>query len=851
MNSHSFPLCSQRPLQLQTLWNTLNLSSNALELCRQAASLTDAAVLECFSASQFPSSVCLVATGGYGRGLLWPHSDVDLLILYPETQVDLPALESSISTFSSLLWDARIEPGLLARPIESCASLSCQDVTIFCSMLESRYLTGDETLLSHLRALLSTLSSQEFFTEKMREQRERHARHGDSPFCLEPHLKEAPGTLRDLQMPFWIARTLGLEPTWNGLQKAGLLTGGEAELAQACETRISLMRAVLHHLQGRMGERLTFDLQTQMAQFLGIGPEAGKTPAAVLMDGFFSCARNVTMINEVLLSGLESRVFPSSQPPQPIDDHFFTQDSTLELYDPNLFALHPSRMMDAFLIAQQHSSVQRMGPILTRALWRASRRVDAWFRADVHNRAQFLRMIQSHQGPIAALVQMAKVGLLGAYLPAFGRAETLMQHDLFHAYTVGRHTLGVLRNLRRFIREDRAQEMPAITEIARSFSDYWVLYLGALFHDIAKGRGGSHEEQGVEDARTFCQAHCIDPTHQSLVEFLVRWHLEMSRVSQKEDLQDPEVIQAFALRCGSVRFLDALYLLTIADMKATGPTVWNAWKGSLLDDLWRQSRFFLLNQSEAPDDKVQRLRQKTAQWMADHGASESQIQHYCKDLSEVGYFATTSTDDSQWHTQHAALSWGKSSIIEVRHLHVDHPHRIQAFFTAPDQPGLFLRFCVAMARLRANVLSAKLHSTPSGWILDTFEFEVSQDISLSAIRDTLHHWIFQATNLPSPTLGRVSSRARHVGVAQALMSPSNQDWLLEVSAPDRSGLLWMTAEILQRHRIRLKSARITTVGERAEDVFIVHAPHLEHERHRSELQRELIHHLRTDVNPPS
>lgn len=833
----------KRQATLAALWATLGAGARALDLCAMASDATDEAVRACWEAARMPDGACLVAVGGYGRGALWPCSDVDVMLLCDDA-ADEAVLGEAAGRLAAAMWDAGLDPGLVARRVGECEALAIQDVTIRSAMMERRWIAGDRGLMARLGLAIDGLPALDFYLAKSREQRERHGRHGDSPFGLEPNIKEAPGGLRDMQVPMWVARAMGIAPSWAGLKEAGLLTGGEAELAAACEARLALIRAMLHIQAGRREERLDFDAQARLARTLGIGMEDGKSAAAVMMDGYFSCARSVVMVNEVLLQSMGERLMGSeSGPIRRLSERFYEQGGLLWADSDEVFARDPAALFEAFEWMQGDDALLGMGSRCTRALWRAGRRVDSWFRSDQANRAAFVRMLSSPKGVVTEISRMARVGLLGAYIPAFGKAETLMQHDLFHAWTVGRHTLGVVRNLRRFTRSDRAHELPRLSSIASGFDRFWLLYVGALFHDIAKGRGGRHEEKGEVDARFFCDQHGIGGEDQEMVAFLVRWHLEMSSVSQKQDIQDPVVVARFAAICQTPRRLDALYMLTAADMRATGPSVWSEWKAQLLEALWIEARRALTGSATDPGSKVEHGRRLAREAAVKAGVDEESARSYAEGLGD-GYYLRTDPADCVWHASVLAkVDKGASAcFVEMR------PRgRVDVLIWSADLRGLFAKICAALSRAGLSVDSAKLSTSRAGWAIDAFTAADLLDGAAPEERARSIEALVmsalgpQGAHLPAPAMGRVSARARSAGaIAQARVDAAGKDWLVEVACADRSGVLWSIADEFDRRGLSVKSARVSTVGERAEDVFVVGGEGLECPEARLELESALV-----------
>ncbi|OYY57910.1 MAG: [protein-PII] uridylyltransferase, partial [Hydrogenophilales bacterium 28-61-11] len=549
------------------------------------ANLVEGVLAEICVGLALPDSFCLGAVGGFGRGELFPGSDVDLLLLLPHE----PTAEQQITleNWVRACWDVGLEIGHSVRTIDVCLAESEADITVETNLLEARFLWGNRALFSEFEnAFQSRFDAQRFFDGKLAEQRARHARFDDSAYKLEPNLKDSPGGLRDLHTIHWLAQACDIGGGWNGIACAGLLTRAEARRIAQAERSVAALRIHLHILAGRRDDRLAFDYQTELAERLGLAATANKRAGERLMQTYYRAAKLIQRANDILIQSLRVRLFPVTAPPQPIDADFQLRANLLEARELDLFQRKPDSLLRIFIVHAQHPLLAGFEPTTLRALWRGSTQIDAAFRAHHPHRALFMALLRQPVGITRSLRAMHRYGLLARYIPAFGRIVGQMQHDLFHVYTVDEHILMVLRNMRRFTVPQFAHEFPLAHRLITAFDKPELLYLATLFHDIAKGRGGDHSELGLIDARRFCRQHGLDKADSELVAWLVGMHLVMSRTSQKEDTSDPDVIAAFAARMGDSRRLTALYLLTVADIRGTSPKVWNAWKGKLLEDLY-------------------------------------------------------------------------------------------------------------------------------------------------------------------------------------------------------------------------------------------------------------------------
>jgi [protein-PII] uridylyltransferase len=825
------------------------------KLLARLAREADVTLRKLWEAAAFPDEFALVAVGGYGRGELFPQSDVDVLVLMPDgTSTDHNEdLKRRVETFIGNCWDAGLEIGSSVRTVSECVAQAEADVTVQTSLLESRPIAGDTVLhAGFVRRFLPTIDPKAYFVAKTLEMRQRHTKFENTPYSLEPNCKESPGGLRDLQVILWVAKAAGLGRSWDELARNGIATEFEARQIKRNEALLNLIRARLHVIANRREDRLVFDLQTAVAESFGYRNEIAPNGRIVqraserLMKRFYWAAKAVSQLNQILLLNIEERISPSGQEPEPINERFFNKAGMVEVASDDLYLKNPHAILETFLIYQTTVGVKGLSARTLRALYNARNVMDAKFRNDPANHATFREMLMQPQGITHALRLMNQTSVLGRYLWVFRRIVGQMQHDLFHVYTVDQHILMVLRNVRRFFIPEHAHEYPFCSQLAAGLDKPYVLYIAALFHDIAKGRGGDHSQLGAREVRTFCRQHAIDKDDAKLVEFLVREHLTMSQVAQKEDLGNPEVIKAFAARVKNERYLTALYLLTVADIRGTSPRVWNAWKGKLLEDLYRYTVRVLGGRAPDPHAEVE-ARKREALVQLQLYALPFEGHKKLWDTLDVGYFMRHDANDIVWHTRHLARYVGNAkAIVRARLSPVG--EGLQVLVYTPDQPDLFARICGYFDQAGFSILDAKIHTANNGYALDTFQVvssllpEHNREL-ISMVESELQHTIENAGPLPAPSRGRVSRRVKSFPIAPRVqLAPDEkaQKWLLSVSASDRAGLLYSIARVLARHHLNLQLAKISTLGERVEDTFLIDGPELQQNRKQIEIETELL-----------
>jgi [protein-PII] uridylyltransferase len=666
-----------------------------------------------------------------------------------------------------------------------------------------------------------------FFRAKQLEQAERYARFNDTPYSLEPNCKESPGGRRDLQVIRWVARAAGIGEDWKALAKAKLITTSEVRQLESADQFLRDLRIELHLLTGRREDRLLFDHQEKLAAAMGVHPTDAKRASEVLMQRYYQNAKLVTQLNSLVMQVLSGRLLPAREgPPIIIDAHFQMVREQLDVRTEDVFQRHPRAILECFLLQMQRSELKGMTPRTLRALWRAQDRVDAAFRRDPENRALFLKLFQQNH-LIHPLRRMNQYDILGRYLPAFGQIVGQMQHDLFHVYTVDQHILQVMRNLRRFAMPEFAHEYPFCSRLMAGFEKRWLLYVAALFHDIAKGRGGDHSQLGKKDAARFCRDHGVSEEDTALVVFLVEHHLTMSQVAQKQDLADPDVILAFARKVGDIRRLTALYLLTVADIRGTSPKVWNAWKGKLLEDLFRMTAGVLKGTAVLQLTGVSERQEEARGILRYHGLRPDVELELWSQL-DTGYFMRHTAEEIAWHTR--TLYHRPSSPEPVVRARLNPMgDGLQVMVYAKDQPLLFARLCGFFARLGYSIVDAKIHTTRHGYALDSFvvfafDSTLAYRDMIGLIEHDITEQLTQQPPLPAGFGGRLSRLVRHFPVTPEVDIRADErgnQYLMAISAADRPGLLYAIARVLSQHGITLHTAKIATLGERVEDVFLI------------------------------
>lgn len=820
-------------------------------LLRAHSRLVDAVLARAWAELPVMGQALLIAVGGYGRGELFPCSDIDLLILVDGD--DITEHQQSIESFIGMLWDIGLEVGHAVRSSRQCIELSAQDISVQTNLLEARLLAGNAKLFGRFYAdFLAALDPKLFCKAKQLEQKQRHERFQDTN--LEPNLKEFPGGLRDLHHLMWIARASGLGKTWRELVASALVTPKEASRLIHRQRFLSDLRIRLHYLANRREDRMLFDYQTAIARDLGLDDTANRRASERLMQVLYRAATEVRQLNAIVHQNVGARVFPArDEPPQPINERFVIRNELLEATTEDLFEREPAAILESFQLLQEHHELKGMRAITLRALWRAGSRIDAAFRRDASNRARFMSILRHPSRVIRELRRMTEYGILGRYIPAFGRIVGQMQHDLYHVYTVDEHIFKVVRNLRRFTVPELAHEYPLCSRLINDFDRAEVLYLAGLFHDIAKGRGGDHSVLGAIDARRFCRDHQLCAEDTELVAWLVRHHLTMSATAQKQDISDPDTIANFARLVSDERHLVGLYLLTVADIRGTSPKVWNAWKAKLLEDLFWATRQALAGEQLSALSSLQK-RQADALTLLRLYAVPTQAHEKLWAELDTSYFLRHEAQEIAWHAR--LLNYrvhSPSPIVKARLAPMG--EGLQVLIYTPDQKELFARICNFFSGAGFSIVEAKIHTTRHGYALDSFLIldqhgrEANYRDVMSYVEHDLTERLQLQAPLEPPGAGRLSRRVKHFPMTPEIeLHPDERGtyMVLSVISSDRPGMLYRIARVLVAHDISLHSAKINTLGERIEDTFLITGANLRDSRAVVRLESELMQALQVD-----
>jgi [protein-PII] uridylyltransferase len=820
------------------------------ELVRRLSALVDGHLREIWKACAIPRDLALVAVGGYGRGELYPYSDVDLLILLPAEAE--PRLAAELEQLIGRLWDVGLEVSHSVRTVEECVAAAQSDITIQTTLLEARLLAGSRSLFGRfVDATSRVLDPAQFLKAKELEQRQRHARYQETN--LEPNIKESAGGLRDLHTILWIARAAGIGKSWNDLAARELITTEEASDIQRYERFLRMLRIRLHYIARRREDRLLFDHQSALAGEFGVRDQAHRLASEQLMQRYYRAAKAVSQLNVILLQNLTALVTPQhDREYHPIDARFGIRGELLEAVSEDLYERDPTALIETFVLLQQHHELKGIGAGTLRALWRGRRLINEAFRRKPENRAAFMRILSSPSYVYRALERMNQYGVLGRYLPAFGRIVGQMQHDLYHVYTVDAHILKVVRNLRRFAVPELAHEFPLGSRLMSDFARPEVLYLAGLFHDIAKGRGGDHSELGAVDALRFARAHGLMREDAELVSWLVANHLVMSSTAQKQDISDPTVVKAFADRVGDERKLSALYLLTVADIRGTSPKVWNAWKGKLLEDLYHLTSRLLTGHAINLETSVQARQQEALAKLRLYALPSNAQEKFWSQL-DTAYFLRHDAQEIAWHTRLLYYRVDTPKPVVKARLSTA-GEGLQVLVYVHDQKELFARICSFFESINYDIHEAKIYTTRSGYALDTFQVQDPDNAQpqyrelMSLIEYELTDRLTRRSPLPALPNPRLSRQLRHFPISPEVnIQPDDKGayQVLSVIAGDRPGLLSRIARVLTAYDINLQTAKINTLGARAEDVFLVTGPALRDSKTIVKFEAELVEQLRT------
>lgn len=820
----------------------------------------------CHDAPDDPA-ISLLATGGYGRGELHPHSDIDLLILLDTDQPE--PYRPGIERFITLLWDLGLEVGQSVRSIDQCVDIARRDITVATNILECRTILGSDRLRQRLVELTGPermWAAGAFFLAKWEEQRQRHEKHNNTEYNLEPNLKNSPGGLRDIQTISWVAKRYFGVRTLRQLEGQGFFTEAEFATLRSGEEFLWKVRYGLHMLAGRAEERLLFDYQRELARLFGYADRPESLAVEQFMHLYYRIVLALGELNDVLMQFLDEAIHAHHRAKEatPVNERFQLRDGYIEVAHPQVFEEDSSALLEIFVLMGTMPQIRAPRASTIRLMRESRDRIDDGFRNDARNQQLFMDLLRSPHQLSVQLERMKRYGILGRYLPEFGRVIGQMQHDLFHTYTVDAHTLLVVKHMRQFLRPDAEERFPVAAHVMRRLPKYELLYIAGLYHDIAKGRGGDHSTLGAIDARAFCERHQLLPRETRLVCWLVENHLLMSHVSQKQDISDPDVIHNFAMEVGDQLHLDYLYALTVADMNATNPRIWNNWRASLLRQLYLETKRALRRGLENLVDKQDIIEETQAAAMHKldrRGLSKERVQQIWSELGE-DYFLREGHLDVAWHTEAIASHQGDEPLILIDDAtDADQDGATQIFVRVPEHSNVFAAVATCLDQLNLSIQDARIYQTSSGYMVSTFYVldqhgvPIGDDLQrlkrihnalLAELRlvDDYRRVIHRRTprklkHFPMPTRTRINNDI------------SSGYTVLEVISPDRPGLLARIGRIFIEFNIQLQNAKITTLGERVEDIFFItdtSGQPLSDPRVCEELQREICRQLDQDIN---
>ena len=806
------------------------------DLVRLRASLVDR-VLLCLwreHAGPLHDSAAMVAVGGYGRGELHPCSDVDIMLLVGNK---LPADgEQLLSSFLTSLWDIGLDIGHSVRTVKQCQQEAEADITVATTLIEARLLHGPEPLFEAMKDAVSAdrlWSSAEFFEAKRREQIARHHRYDDTAYKLEPNVKSSPGGLRDIQMIGWVAKRHFGVRTLDELVQHNFLTPGQLQMLNDGQAFLWRVRFGLHVLTGRREDRLLFDHQTKLAKMLGYEDATYTLAVEQLMQRYYRTVMDLSRVNEMLLQLFEEAILmdPKAEPAA-LNERFQVKNGFLQTTHDQVFQRNPSALLEMFHLLQQHPDIRGVSAFTIGLVKRNLHLIDEEFRQNPRNHRLFLNILRASSGVTKELRRMNLYGVLGLYIPSFGRIVGRMQYDLFHLYTVDEHTLFVVSNLRRFALSRFDHEFPHCSPLMQSFDKPEIVYLAGLFHDIAKGRGGDHSVLGAVDAEAFCLEHGLSQYEARTVAWLVRHHLLLSSTAQKKDIGDPDVINAFAALVGDKTHLDYLYVLTVADVRGTNPNLWNSWKATLFRDLYELTARALRSGLENPIDRDQLIfeKQSAARALLESATvSQKKIRDIWSLLTD-DYFLRHRSEEIAWHTEVLADSDidSEHGFLDVR-LQPD-ADGIQAVFYTPRKKRTFAHVTAVLDELGMTIVDARIVPIANGYSIDTYIFMeydkgVHVDESrMSKIRRTLTRVLTAPDDQAAPVTRRAPRQVRMFDTKTAIdftRDQAKQRTVMELVTGDRPGLLSDVGRVFVAMGIDIDTAKILTIGERAEDVFYI------------------------------
>jgi [protein-PII] uridylyltransferase len=852
-------------LQTQTLKERFKPAQSVSKLLMARSQFVDQLLICCLHRflSLQDDSMALIATGGYGRNELFPHSDIDILILVRQEKKQ--DLREALSNFSGFLWDIGLKPGQSVRSTDECLEAAREDQTIFTSLLDMRLIYGNPVLFNTLKTQLNQKNpwpSERFFPAKIAEQAERYRKYHNTAYNLEPNIKDGPGGLRDLQTISWVFKHHYHASTLRELIKYGYLLKSEFDELISARNLLWRLRFALHNLTNHCEDRLLFDYQRELAKQFGYLKNNQEPDVEQFMQFYFKTVMDIERLNEMLLQLLNEKLMSHQEDlkPIPITANFSSINGYLEAVNKNIFTENPLSLLEVFLLVQRIPTIKGIRANTVRMIKKNVHRIDQNFRNNKQANKLFLEILRQPSGITHELKRMNRYGVLAAYLPDFANIVARMQYDLFHIYTVDEHTLIMIRNLRRFAIDKHNNELPFCSKIFLLLAKPELIYIAALFHDIAKGRGDDHSLLGETIARDFCIQHDIANHDTKLITWLVRNHLLMSMTAQRKDISDPEIIHNFAFQVGSIEYLNYLYLLTVADIRATNPSLWNSWKDTLLKELYYAAHNALHRGLQNPIARSERLTDNIKEArieLSKLGISEATIQKSWRHLSE-DYFLRYSSDEITWHTIAIAAS-AETDLPLVLLRPQTQRSSAEIFVYTRNQSGIFCICTASLDQLGLSILDARIITTADQYVLNSFQVLDQSGKAITDLFQEMHICTVLRQNLLNKktckapkNIHKQSRQARHFPIETRLTfleDSSNRHTVIELITTDRAGLLSTIGRAFTELEIQLHDAKITTIGSRAEDMFYItdnQSQPIVDENRRLKIRQKILHLLNSE-----
>lgn len=807
-----------------------------LNLIASRTDFVDALLTRCWEyfTDPYQNRLALIAAGGYGRRELHPHSDIDIVVLL-DTK-NRSTYRNALESFFTFLWDIGLKPGHSVCTIDECVEQAENDQSSMTRLMESRLIAGASDLFDEVKSKIAPdriWPSDKFFRAKMEEQAARYKKFDDTAYKLEPNVKEGPGGLRDIQVIAWTIKRHYNSPTLYELVKYHCLTQTEYDEFMEAQVFLWRVRYALHIITDRAEDRLVFDHQIAVAEVLGYHDTKENKAVENFMQQYYRTVTRVERLNEMLLQLFSEDFLKERENCQTkaIDRQFQSKCDFLEVRHENVFSENPLALLEIFLVLQLNPKLKGVHASTIRVIRQNLGLIDEKFRSNKKANVLFMEILRQPGGVTHQLRRMNRYGVLAAYLPEFAQVVGRMQYDLFHVYTVDEHSLFVVRNLRRFALQKHHKELPFCNDVFLLIPKPELLYLAGLLHDIGKGRGGDHSNIGEDIASTFCKQHGLNETDTRMVTWLVRHHLIMSMTAQRKDIQSPDIIHEFASHVGNQETLNYLYLLTVADIRATNPTLWNSWIDSLLKELYMETHRAFRRGLDNPiehREKIKAAQEQARKLLSQLGLPKEDAKNVWRTISE-DYFLRYSVDESAWHT--IAISACKPADLPLALLRPQSQHgTAEVFLYTKNRDFIFSTSTGVLDRLGLTILNARIITTHNGYVLNSYQIlEQSGDAIQELHREhRICVKLREAMKNPGPCAvsgDRNGSRTlKHFTVKPQVIyhdDPQNRYTILELLATDRPGLLMQVGQAFDQTSIRLHQAKITTIGSRAEDLFYV------------------------------